>query len=352
MPAAKPQTALRPAPTPVLSPGIAVSIALFLAGLVVGWTVAGTDPAQSTVPAGDNAAIAGAVSQVRGRPTAHSHPLLFCDDASGAQRHAVLRTQVQVVLDKHLRSGALARAAVSVRDLETGAGFAIGGDDKYHPASLLKLPLAIAWMRKAEADPAALTRPLLYDMQTLRESAKATGALVTGQSYTAQDLLERMVRWSRNDAKAVLAREIGDAALKAVYDDLAITWPYDNPDADALLSVNDYSRLFRALYNASVLRADTADKLLQLLTRTEFPQALVAGLPAGTEFAHKWGMRTLQNPSGNERVHLHDCGIVYQPGRPLLLCAMSAGRSDPELAAVLAEVARTVWQGRNYTGSR
>ena len=27
-------------------------------------------------------------------------------------------------------------------------------------------------------------------------------------------------------------------------------------------------------------------------------------------------------------------------------------RSDPELAAVLAEVARTVWQGRNYTGSR
>ncbi|MBM4345000.1 MAG: serine hydrolase [Deltaproteobacteria bacterium] len=329
-----------------------MSLALFLGGLAVGWTVAvqrGAPVGPSAEPALQHEGAAGlpqAVTQVRGRPTAHSHPLLFCDDPSGDGRYSSVRGAVQSVIDRHVQRGAVTRAAVAVRDLESGAGFVLGGDDRYHPASLLKLPLAIAWMRRLQADPGALQRPLLYDMETLRESAQAPGALVTGQSYSAQDLLERMIRWSRNDAKAVLARELGDVALKAVYDDLAIPWPYGDPNSDMLLSVSDYSRLFRALYDASVVHGGAADQLLQLLARTEFANGLQAGMPPGTEFAHKWGMRLLPKPAGNERVHLHDCGIVYPPGRPLLLCAMSAGRSEGELLAALAEIGRAVWTNK------
>ena len=351
MPATKSAHALRPQPALLFPPGAALAVTLFVGGLALGWfssTRNHPDSPDSAAAAAPSPPLTHLVSDtsshVRGTPAGHAHPLLFCNASMAADATGKLKVAVENELKSQQAKGSIAHAAVVFRDLEAGTGFAIDGDKPYHPASLLKLPLAIAWMRKAELDATALDGAVPYGQNTARESAFTEGALVFGQSYTARDLLGRMIRWSRNDAKAALAQQIGEPAVRAVYRDLGMPWPFANPEADALLSVNDYSRLFRSLYDASIVRSKAADELLTMLNRTDFSPALVSGVPQGVEVAHKWGHRLLRDPTPEATHHLHDCGIVYKPGRPFLLCVMTAGMDQTVLAAAIAEVTRVVWR--------
>ena len=40
---------------------------------------------------------------------------------------------------------------------------------------------------------------------------------------------------------------------------------------------------------------------------------------------------------------LHDCGIVYLPGRPYFLCVITEGRDADTLAEVIREISRDVF---------
>ncbi len=336
------------------SSGAVLAGVLFGVGLTIGWVrhvensgapAAPPDGASRVRTAAAQIAtgLPVAVTQIRSSRTGLSHPLLFCDDAAADNRVDALHDAANGVLVAARATGALQHASIVYRALEAGRGFEIDGQRHYHPASLLKLPLAIAWMRHAESNPGVLARKLPYNNQTLRESADTPGALVSGESYSARELLERMIRWSRNDAKAILAQELGEGPVKEVYAQLEIAWPFGSPNVDPELSAHEYSRLFRVIYDASMLHPTAADELLQMLARTEYEPALRAGVPSGTQIAHKWGHRLLKEP-GQQGVHqLHDCGIVYQPGRPFLLCVMTSGRDELSLAKVIADVARKAW---------
>lgn len=41
---------------------------------------------------------------------------------------------------------------------------------------------------------------------------------------------------------------------------------------------------------------------------------------------------------------LHDCGIIYYPERPYLLCVMTEGNDLNELAGVIQNISKTVYE--------
>lgn len=345
-----PKPTLRPQPEPVVPRGAWIALLLFAAGLTLGWVLhvpaqPGDGTGRATYTAATPAAELPAtdVTQVRAGPAGKSHHLLFCNGPAAVDTAVDLQSHVEKAIAEAKGTLRLARASVVYRDLESMRGFEIGGADQFHPASLLKLPLAIAWMRRAELDPAVLDRKLQYNNQTMREDAGVPGALLSGETYTVRELLDRMIRWSRNDAKSVLLGEIGEDAVRKVYADLGISWPFSAPEADADISANDYSRMFRVLYDASIVHPAQAEELLGMLTKTEFKDALSAGVPAGTEVAHKWGRRVLKVAQGKEIEQLHDCGIVYRASRPFLLCVMTGGRDMATLSQVIAKIAKLAW---------
>ena len=347
-----PVNGLRPRPASIWPNGTLAAALLFGIGLTVGWVLHSGGKATEQRPterdaagADHGAALAQSITptQVRAHHAGLSHPLLYCDEAVADNHLDALHTSISGVFARAVTAGTLSHGSVVYRTLDSGNGFEIDADRKYHPASLLKLPLAIAWMRRAESNPGILERKLPYALQTLREAADTPGALIGGESYTARELMERMIRWSRNDAKAVLAQEIGDDAVKAVYAELDFPWPFTSPDIDPELSARDYSRLFRVVYDASMLHPKAADELLQMLSTTEYDAALKAGLPAGTQVAHKWGHRNVKGAPRQAAEQLHDCGIIYKPGRPFLLCVMTAGVDEAALGKVIADVARNAW---------
>jgi beta-lactamase class A len=100
------------------------------------------------------------------------------------------------------------------------------------------------------------------------------------------------------------------------------------------MSPKSFSSVFRTLYNSSFFEWSLSEQVLNLLSQTTFTQGLVAGVPDGTVVSHKYGENTDE---------LHDCGIVYHPGRPYLLCVMTRGSNVHSLEMTIAHISKMAW---------
>ena len=104
-------------------------------------------------------------------------------------------------------------------------------------------------------------------------------AIVPGRTYTVEQLLEYMIKYSDNNATALLDANIDPDTLARVYGDLGIPSEDDVTLANAdFITAHQISTLFRVLYNATYLSRDDSEKALQLMSQVSFTQGIVAGV--------------------------------------------------------------------------
>ncbi|MDX6770959.1 MAG: serine hydrolase, partial [Elusimicrobiota bacterium] len=151
--------------------------------------------------------------------------------------------------------------------------------------------------------------------------------------------VERMIVLSDNNAFTLLSRVVDPGELDRVYALLRVQNPRSQAD-DQFLSVQTYASFFRILYNASYLTKDQSQKALEYLAESEFDMGLEAGTPKEVTVAHKFGESGRANSAERQ---LHDCGIVYHPTKPYLLCVMTRGADMKALAGAIAETSRLVY---------
>lgn len=147
-----------------------------------------------------------------------------------------------------------------------------------------------------------------------------------------------MIEDSDNVALGLLENNIDNNLIDKVTFDLDIPTATDLTPSD-FMSVKDYSTLFRILYNASYLSKQMSEKALGILSNTEYNGGLVDSIPAGIVVSHKFGER---EDSGINQ--LHDCGIIYYPSHPYLLCVMTRGKSLSNLPSVIQSISHQVFQ--------
>lgn len=276
-----------------------------------------------------------------------TRPLLTCE--AGRESAGLDLASMEAVLSE---SASLARAAgratsFSVRfvDLSTGAATGVGEGRAYCPASLMKLADLITLLRRAEAEPGLLERPVLAAPGNDRfaQNVKPRHPLEPGHSYRVETLAEHMIVESDNLAAFALHEVIAFPEVVATLDALRIPLP-DQPRPDTeFMTVGAYARLLEVLYNATYLNAALSEKALTWLSAADTALGLVDGTPPGVRVAHKFGERVLPAAPEAQREQFHDCGIVYHPRRPYVLCAMSAGEAQDGLTEAVAETARRVY---------
>jgi len=273
------------------------------------------------------------------------NPLLECQkgqDLLSDPELRPMRDHVEKFLSENIKKKWGDDVSVYFRELNDGLTFDIGKDSQFYPASLLKVPLMISVLKKAEANPRILTKRIVYNNPELKayQNSDVADKLVFGRSYTIEDLLERTIETSDNISSLLVEEQLSDKDLKKTYDDLGIPDPYYlNDQAGYLLSVELYASFFRILFNASYLNREMSEKALEFLSKTDYRKGLVAGVPPKIPVAHKFGLRKI-----NGRKQLHDCGIVYYPDHPYLLCVMTSGLIPEYLDTTIAEVSRFIYE--------
>jgi hypothetical protein len=151
-----------------------------------------------------------------------------------------------------------------------------------------------------------------------------------------------MLVHSDNNAAYLLADLVGMKSLDDSYSRLGIESPTSGQDYAT--NVRSYASFFRVLYTATYLDRKNSEHLLSILADSAFTQGIVAGVPEGVVVSHKFGERSL---TGSTQAQLHDCGIVYVPGNPYLLCVMLRGNDFDVLARSIAEISSLVYTYAN-----
>jgi len=262
----------------------------------------------------------------------------------------VFKDDIQKVVDEKVKTGQAKQIAVYFRSLNNGPWFGIGEDEAFFPASLLKVPIMIAYYKWTETDSNVLNKEIKYDENLNKvlgnfdnvQYFKSDNPITVGNTYKVEDLIERMIINSDNNAKNLLVLNLDTPErLLNVYTDLGLASAPELRGSGDVLSVHEYATFFRILYNASYLSKDLSKKALELLTKSNFKQGLVTRLPEEVKVAHKFGEHQDTN---NNYKQLHDCGIIYYPGYPYLICVMTRGNNFEDLTKVLQDVSFGVYQ--------
>jgi beta-lactamase class A len=249
--------------------------------------------------------------------------------------------------DLYIKEGKATNISVWVRDLTSLQWASVNENDRYAPASLLKVPLMIAYYKLAEIEPSLLTTKFTYQLSPAQDAPSPIfppqKLLTVGQDYTVDDLISQMILYSDNNAADVLAAHIDPDIFNNILLELGIK--IQSVKSDNLrdfLTAKTYGSIFRNLYNASYLDQAYSQKALDLLSKTTF-SGIDAPLPKGTIVAQKFGERGVDNADGTSVRELHDCGIVYKKSQPYSICIMTKGTDEASLLSIIKDFSQITY---------
>ena len=251
--------------------------------------------------------------------------------------------------------------AVAYRDIASGERLLRNGDEVFHAASTMKVPVMLGIFEAVSRGELRLDQPVrvkneftsIHDGSTYslesREDSDPELYERIGSDVTLEELVRRMIVRSSNLATNIaiefigaprvmaLMRQIGAndiRVLRGVEDDKAYRAGMNNTT-----TARDLMLIFEALAEERVLSPAASGAMMKILLAQEHNDGIPAGLPAGTQVAHKTGWIPQIS---------HDGGVVIRPdGSRYVLVVLTRGfEKDDEARRVIADISQAFWQAR------
>lgn len=261
------------------------------------------------------------------------------------------KKKVSDYLVKEVKKGELEDFSFYFKDLNTPFWFGINEQANFIPASLYKLPIAIATYKQAEVEGEAYLHKLVVYTQEIdafnkRNPGNETTRLSVGSSYSIEDLVHLMLKESDNGAKNLLISSINQ---KYIIDLFVLLNINIQNEQGYVISSRNYANFLRILYNASYINSQHSARILAMLVQSDFKDGLVAGVPRHIQVAHKFGTYAIQE-NGTKYSVLHDCGIVYHEENPYTVCLMTRGENIDYLYSIIGNVSKILYETQDSRG--
>lgn len=233
---------------------------------------------------------------------------------------APLRTQINNYLkDVNIES------STYIEYLPTGVSIRIGDNEQLVGASLMKVPVVMDLYKASEQQKINLDQEVLVEKTDLSSAFGELYKASDGTKIKLKDAAMLTLTQSDNTALNIVLKHTQE---KTNLEDRSLNFldveQTQSEDGNRLyISARSYSSFFKCLYLSCYLNYYNSNYLLELMTKTPFNDLLVAGVnDSSIPISHKIG-------TFNQEV-TSDCGIVYVPKRPYLICTMF--KSDKESA--------------------
>lgn len=274
------------------------------------------------------------------------NPILDYDIDLDYQNISRLQKKLSEYFTQLQESQEIESIAYYVQFLKTWQNFWFNENEKFAPASLMKLPVAISLLDtySIEQIEKIYIDPLVVNQVQISTSRNIGSDIVQeDQLYLISDLMKAMLKDSDNMALQILVNFLSGTDL----DDINTSFGIDDEDVDANgnISVKKYAGFFRILYNASYLSRKNSEYILSILSRSSYRDGIRSGIPLEVPIAHKFGERAYTDSNIKQ---LHDCGIVYKEDNPFILCVMTRGEDFEVLESVIQKTTQIIYSNISW----
>ncbi|MCW1908482.1 MAG: class A beta-lactamase-related serine hydrolase [Candidatus Saccharibacteria bacterium] len=207
--------------------------------------------------------------------------------------------------------------------LPSGVSVGVNDRQEIRLSSLAKVPTVMATLKQISKGALRDTDQLTIKAESRDPQFGSLWKKEAGEQVSVSEAMRLAIVESDNTAHNLLLAAIPVEEINKVYDSLDI--PFRTENGYPLISAKNYSSILRALYLSSYLDREDSNHVLEIMTQTIYRDKLPGQLPSDVLVAHKVGVFERQAPNTSA---FSDCGIVYEPQRPFLICMMSEGSDD------------------------
>jgi hypothetical protein len=265
-------------------------------------------------------------------------PLLFTDYSLEDEKLMPLKKEILGYIESQKSAGNIQSASVYLRKMNSASWMTINPTEEYPVASLFKVPVMISILMTADKDPSFINKKVFYPEYPPGVFQHNVAPLPTNKYYTIRQLLESMVARSDNEAYDLLWKAMDQRNFNKMLFDFQLKPFLIQDTTDYTLSVVDYSRFFRVLYNGGYLSHDRSEIALEVLSHCDYKEGLTRDLPAELVSSRKFGYRVKPDQAA-----LSEFGIFYVGKEPYLLGVMSKGLNYNNLTETLAQISKMVY---------
>jgi len=165
--------------------------------------------------------------------------------------------------------GNISSASYYFRDLDNGPISYYNEHEKFWPSSLMKLPIMMVYLKKAEKDKSLLEKEIQIDKKVsdFHQNIDSEKTIAKNTSYKIDDLIRKMIIYSNNGSTYLLVDHLEKTDSEAI-SDLFLELGMADPERqkDDFVNVKRYAELYRYLYEASYLNPEMSEKALNILS--------------------------------------------------------------------------------------
>jgi len=233
--------------------------------------------------------------------------------------------------------------------LPNGTSIGINEKEDFFRASLIKVPVVMRAYKLIEEGKLRKDDVLVIERKHIDPTYGELWKAGEGSRLTVLEAVRLIITKSDNTAYEALNDKIGNSILQEelgqersvtnVYDFLDI--PRKELGVNQYITPKNFSSILKSLYFSAYLSYEYSNEILDFMTTSEYTQSLVEPLPKEIRVAHKFGVYSLDKEGFN--VH-SDCGIIYFPQRPYILCVM-VNTPDSDIAeGLIREISEKVYK--------
>jgi beta-lactamase class A len=237
--------------------------------------------------------------------------------------------------------------AVSVVDPSTGFELHVNGEQLFHAASTMKVPVMIEVFRQVDAGRFSMSDEIVLRNEfrsivdgstfSIEDDSDDASYEHLGSPMSLADLTYNMIIVSSNLATNLLIDVLSADSVQATSERLGTTHMQTLRGVEDLKAFEqglsnratskDLARLMTHLMNGTAVSRQADASMRQILFDQRFNDMIPAGLPPDVKVAHKTGQITRIN---------HDAAIVYPPNaEPYVLVILIEGVDDHAVSAAL-----------------
>ncbi len=231
---------------------------------------------------------------------------------------------------------------VFMLDLDNGGYINIKGGQPIAAASMIKIPLLVAFLQDVDSGKAKLDEKLTLTKDVLSDNAGELQYQPLGTKISALETLTLMIVISDNSATNMIMKRLGG---KEVANQRFASWELPStvirnslPDLKGTntTSPEDLVNLLSMVEQGKILTPRSRDRLMDIMRRTKTNTLLPQGIAPDARIAHKTG--DIQSVVG-------DTGIVDMPNgkRYVISAIVKRPTNDQRANELIRQVSRTVY---------